>query len=128
MKTKYLSYAQACAICIDYKHLTGSAFDEKRTIDLVTVAPYSRILQWQFLQWLVNEGRSLQTLLSMDYGGRYDVLAVTKVAEEPGFLVKDVRSLLQQRELPFEAVRYACLRNRSLPQITFKSFKGISTP
>jgi hypothetical protein len=124
MKTKYLSYAQAKAICNDYKHLTGTPLDESNTIDLVTVAPYSRILQWQFLQWLIVEGRPLQKLLSMDYGGRYDVLAVTKTTGEPGFITKDLRSVLQLHNIPFDPVRYSCLRNRSLPQIGSKALTG----
>jgi hypothetical protein len=124
MKTKYLSYAQARAICNDYKYLCGTTTDEGRRIDLITVAPYSRILQWQFLQWLIVEGRPLSTLLSVDYGGRYDVLAISKTAEEPGYIAKDLRTVLQTQNIPYDPVRYSCLRNRSLPQISIKALAG----
>jgi hypothetical protein len=124
MKTKYLSHAQACAISRDYQYLHGEVFDGSHKIDLVTVAPYSRILQWQYLQSVLYEGRSESARTNRNPSGRYDVIVVTKSIEEPGFIVKDLRTYLKAAGITFDESRYACLRNHSIPPVILRQLLG----
>jgi len=119
MKTKYLAYAQACAICKDYQCLRGEAFDATHKIDFVSVGPYSRILQWQFAKNLLK-GLSGTTMLDEDLSGRFDVIVISKSEMEPGFVVKDLRSYLKEREITFDPAPYQCLRNRDISLVTLK--------
>ena len=123
MKTKYLSLAQAAAISKDYQHLCGGPFDEQRQVALVTAAPYSRILQWQYIQSLLDDGLNLSPATD-NPSGRFDVLVVSRQQEEPGFLTKDLRSYLRERGLPFDEARYACLRRYSSPPAALKHILG----
>lgn len=124
MKTKYLSHAQACAISRDYQYLHGEQFDDAHHIDLVTVAPYSRILQWQFVHGVLYEGHSGAALRAKNPTGRYDVLVVTKTLEDRGFLIKDLRTHLAGQGIPFDETRYFCLRNQHIPLTTLKQILG----
>jgi hypothetical protein len=124
MKTKYLSHAQACAICRDYQYLLGESLVEGQTIDLVTLAPYSRILQWQFLHRVLYGGFAPNPLHDKNPSGRYDVLVVSKCDEEPGFITKDIRTYLKEARLPFNEGRYSCLRNPNIPLVTLKQILG----
>ena len=115
MKPKYLSYAQACAMRRDYQHLIGDNLDDSHQIEQIVIVPYSRILQWQFCRKLLFEERTQRELLSLDYGGRYDVIALTRADGEPGFMTIDLRRLLAQRGISYDAARYACLRTLDVP-------------
>lgn len=124
MKTKYLSHAQACAICRDYQYLQGGCFEVGQKIDLVTIAPYSRILQWQFLTRVLYEGYVVNPLRERNPSGRYDVLVVSKSSDEPGFIVKDIRTYLTDTSMPLDEGRYSCLRNPNIPIVTLKQILG----
>jgi hypothetical protein len=125
MKTKYLSHAQACAICHDYQFLRGEPFDGSRPIDMVTVAPYSRILQWQFLEAVLHQGRPVgASLIEGNPSGRYNVILVSRQEEEPGFRVKDLRMYLKEAEMPFDESRYACLRHQNIPLVMLRQIFG----
>lgn len=112
MKTKYLAYSQAASISADYQHVVGHCFgdaDEKnRVVDVVTVAPYSRILQWSFVRQLLR-GTSLGEALALTQDRRFDVIVISVARENRGdFRVKDLRRFLSEQRLPFDAARYRC--------------------
>jgi hypothetical protein len=123
MKTKYLAYAQACAICNDYQYLQGESLEAGHQIDYISVAPYSRILQWQFANNLLR-GISSTALLDQNLTGRYDVIIISKTDCEPGFMILDLRSHLKAAGIDFDPTRYQCLRNRNIPLVTLKQLLG----
>ncbi len=112
MKTKYLSGAQATAISQDYQTLVGKPFGHddgtptNRTIALVTVAPYSRILQWSFARLLAKGVPPVEALKQWPLD-RFDVILL---AFDPGrpsdFLLKDLRSYLSETGEAFDVSRY----------------------
>lgn len=121
MKVKHLSRAQAFAIRHDYQHLLDTPLDDNNRIDYVLVAPYSRILQWKFVQdVLLEEGRT-SAILPDNPAGRFDVLLVSKASHTAkGFITKDLRSHLQAQGLPFDDARYFCLRRNDISVIALR--------
>ena len=115
MKAKYLSRAQAIAMRHDFRHLVGQPLEEGKNIEYVTVVPYSRILQWQFVQNLLREGANGRSLSPENPAERYDVLLVARAADtDQGFIAKDLRSYLAARGISFVASHYTCLRSNSI--------------
>lgn len=111
MKTKYLAYAQAYAMSQDYQHLSGEPFNDDYRIDFVTIAPYSPILQWQFVRNILS-GENPNACLRKYPGDRYDVIVVSKCRDSlAGFLIKDLRTYLEVTGTFFNSVRYNCLRS-----------------
>lgn len=109
MKIKYLSYAQAAAISSSHQHLVGEPFgqgaDVSRTVDLVVVAPYSRILQWSFARQVVK-GVHPTTALQQWLLDRYDIVVISMNRSNlADFQVKDLREYLKERGLEFKPVR-----------------------
>ncbi len=123
MKTKYLAYAQACAISKDYQYLKGDVFGQDHRIDIISVAPYSRILQWQFVSNLLK-GMSTKALLDANHSGKYDVIAVARTGDEQAFKIIDLRSLLVEKGVAFDPARYNCLRNHNIPPGTLRQLFG----
>lgn len=115
MKAKYLLYAQACAMCRDYRHLQGRAFDDAHRIDAILMAPYSRLLQWQFLQQMSASSLHQAPPVANNPSGRYDVLLLAYTGGQPGYLKDDLRSYLSRTGLPFDPSRYDCLRHTHIP-------------
>lgn len=120
MKAKYFSYAQACAICKDFLHLQGEPLDERHPIRMVAVAPYSRILQWQFLQELIRNGWKRQQQQLNNPSGQYDVLLIAQSDNEQGFLTHPLRNYVAARNIPFDESRYHCLRSHDIPMSVLK--------
>lgn len=120
MKAKYFSYAQACAICKDFLHLQGEPLDDQHQIRTVAVAPYSRILQWQFLQELLkNDWKRSNTQIN-NPSGQYDVLLVAPSGNEQGFVAHPLRNYVAARNIPFDESRYHCLRSHDIPMHVLK--------
>lgn len=115
MKAKYFSYAQACAICKDFLHLQGETLDEQHRIRVVAVAPYSRILQWQFLQELKRADWKKKTTQLNNPSGQYDVLLIAPSENEQGFVAHPLRNHVAARNIPFDESRYHCLRSHDIP-------------
>jgi hypothetical protein len=114
MKIKYLSFAQANAICTEYQSIKGKPANERTTISLVTVAPQSRILQWGFINDLL-QGKPKSDLQRKYFNGRFDVIVVWMDPAEPnGFGIKDLRSYLAENGIRFDAQRYECLRTAEI--------------
>ena len=101
MKIKYLSYNQAKALCEGYQHLVGSVYDaseaDKDIVRCVIVAPYSRILQWQFVRSLLH-GVPYEEALAICPDGRYDVLVLPDQENRTNlsFRMKSLRDYLQE--------------------------------
>lgn len=115
MKAKYFSFAQACAICKDYLHLEGQPLDDQHRIRMVAVAPYSRILQWQFMQELVRNGWKRGNVQRNNPSGQYDVLVIADSENEQGILSHPLRNYVTARNIPFDEPRYHCLRSHDIP-------------
>ena len=115
MKAKYFSYAQACAICKDFLHLQGEPLDDEHRIRLVVVAPYSRILQWQFLQELKKQDWKQKSNHLNSPSGQYEVLLVAPSNNEQGFITHPLRNYVAARNIPFIESRYHCLRSHDIP-------------
>lgn len=98
--------------------------DGQHEIALVTAAPYSRILQWRYIQSVLNNDGRNRSPAAGNPSGRYDVLVVARQQEEPGFRTKDLRSYLQERSLPFDETRYACLRRYHVAPAALKRILG----
>ena len=112
MKIKYLSGAQATSIKADYHHLVGQPFGANdgtpttRTISLITEAPYSRILQWSFAR-LLSKGTPASDALRQWPLDRFDVVLISFNPADPAdFMLKDLRSYLEEIRLEFDASRY----------------------
>lgn len=111
MKTKYLSYAQAYALARDYQFITGQDLGQGLKADLITIAPYSRILQWSFVMHLVNHPGEAITIQNPT--GRYDVIIVSGCKAAPGgFVVTELRSFLKTVQIPFEVEKYYNIRTQ----------------
>jgi hypothetical protein len=116
MKIKYLNYSQAQAICSDHQHIVGQPFEktpgEPARVSSVLIAPYSRILQWQFVRSLYR-GVPHEEALSICRNGRYDVLVLPDTVYKPAqqsLNVKTLRDYLQEHGVPFDPGAYNCLR------------------
>lgn len=112
MKIKYLTGAQAHAISQDFQHLVNCPFGEAdgtptpRSICAVTVAPYSRILQWSFAR-LLAKGMPVIDALKQWPLDRFDVIVLSYNPANPtDFLLKDLRSYLEETGETFDASRY----------------------
>ena len=115
MKIKYFSYAQAYAIAKDHQYLCGQSIACSSPISIITPAPYSRILQWQFARKLL-EGHPADALLMDVADGRFDVVAITRTQNpEIPFIVTDLRSLLDTNNASFDLSPYRCLRSFKAP-------------
>jgi hypothetical protein len=116
MKIKYLNYSQAQAICADYQHLVGKPFESDTTVPAavkhVIIAPYSRILQWQFVRSLYR-GMPYDEALGICRNGRYDVLVLPDTEYKPAqqsLYAKTLRDYLDDHGVPFNPGDYNCLR------------------
>lgn len=115
MKTKYLNYSQARAICQDYQYLVGASYEEKdHETDLVTkvvIAPYSRILQWQFLR-SIQRGMPQDEALRINTNGRYDVLVLPEQrhASSLTYRMKPLRTYTREHNIDFDPGTYNCFR------------------
>lgn len=115
MKAKYFSYAQACAICKDFLHLQGAPLDERHQIRMVAVAPYSRILQWQFLQELIRNDWKRRNVQQNNPSGQYEVLLIASSENDQGVVSHPLRNYVTARNIPFDESRYHCLRSHDIP-------------
>jgi len=120
MKAKYFSYAQACAVCKDYLHLQGEPLDDHHQILMVAVAPYSRILQWQFVQELIRNDWTRKNMHQNNPSGQYDVLLIAKSGNEQGFLAHPLRNYVAAKNISFDESRYHCLRSHDIPMHILK--------
>jgi len=112
MKNKYFSRPQAVAVCADYQCLVGEPFGADgetpttRTISRVAIGPYSRILQWSFAK-LLAKGASPDEAMQQWQVERFDVVVLAHDPAKPhDFLVKDLRSYLEEFGKDFEPMRY----------------------
>lgn len=116
MKTNYLSYNQASAVCEAHQHLVGKPFDRndesEGIISMVVVAPYSRILQWKFVRCLL-QGAGLEAALSLGPNGRYDVLLLPDPRDRStvNYRGKSIRCYLREHGIEFNIARSNILRN-----------------
>ena len=117
MKIKYLSYAQARAMEADYQYLAGlpfnKAFPQEGKVKSVFIAPYSRILQWQYVRSIVK-GALQNAIVQSSPDGRFDVLLLSDAAGANGeFEYQNLRDWLAAEGLPFDMGRYKYLRSGS---------------
>ena len=110
MKVKYPNYRQALSLMNDYQFLIGKPFETElldNAVKQILVAPYSSILQWQFLRD-VNRGIYPTSALHICKDGRFDVLVLSELKknDKGGFLWKDLRSYLREHNHPFDMSKY----------------------
>lgn len=116
MKIKYLNYQQALAIHARYQYLIGAAFDnEGDRIYQILIAPYSRILQWDFVR-RIHKGASPEIITTMPCNGRFDILLLPgKPKNEQGvYRMKVLRDYLSEQALDFDLQCYHYLRYSSI--------------
>jgi len=117
MKIKYLNYSQAKAICNDYQYLVGRPYENtdnntesNNIVHQVVTAPYSRILQWQFMRSVVR-GVSPEQAIEICPNGRYDVLVLPEQDRRAiSFRMKSLRSYLSEHGIDYNQEIYNCLR------------------
>lgn len=103
MKVKYYNYKQAVALSERFQELVGKPFDkdnEENQVKQVTIAPYSRIIQWQFVR-AITHGVSLEEALTLCVNKRYDVIVIASKLKnnEGGFHIKSLSSYLTEHNL-----------------------------
>ena len=103
MKVKYLNYQQAEILERQFQFIIGRPFDKNENEALVKatmVAPYSPILQWQFLRD-IQRGMDHASALSICKNGRFDIIVISNQLKtnKDGFTVKDLRSYIQEHDL-----------------------------
>lgn len=111
MKTKYLNYNQAKAICAHYQYLVGCAYERNaedgNIIQQVVIAPYSKILQWQFMRSVVR-GISLEQAIDINPNGRYDVLVLPPQERRAlSFRLKSLRTYLAEYGIEYNPGIYS---------------------
>lgn len=107
MKAKYLNYSQAWALSNEYQSLKGRSPNGSAPVEAILLAPYSRILQWHYVRGLLR-GESPATLLHSYPSERYDVIVlIHDPGSANGYVIKSLRSYLEEHEMPFESRRYA---------------------
>lgn len=117
MKIKYLSFRQAAAICSAFTYLEGQVFDEKTPslgyVRDVLVAPYSRIMQWDFLRKYVRGAAPAQLVREMPCQGKFDVIVLADkiMNKQKQFLAKDLRTYLAEHNIAFPADLYTGIRS-----------------
>ena len=81
MRIKYLSYKQAVVALLNFKYLVGQPFEKGNAaagkVKHVLIAPYNRILQWQFL-YLVYNGTNPEDAIAICKDGKYTVLVLSE--------------------------------------------------
>lgn len=112
MKIKYFTGAQANAVSQDHQSLVGQPFGDadgaptNRTISAVTVSPYSKILQWSFARLLAKGVSPIDALKQWPLN-RFDVIVLSYNPANPAdFLLKDLRSYLEETGQSFDSNRY----------------------
>ena len=101
MKVRYLKYKQAIAACLSHQRLIGQPFDKNNEaagiVKHVLIAPYSRILQWQYLSG-VYSGVDPQKAISICRDGKYDVVVLSGNYHPSNaqFLPKSLRQYLEE--------------------------------
>ncbi len=95
MRPKPLSYKRAIEACLKHQDLIGMPFSanapEAGKVARIVIAPYNRILQWQFLN-NVYSGADPDTALAICRDGKYEVLLLSnrykpdEVAHRPRIL------------------------------------------
>jgi len=115
MKIKYFNYSQAKAISNDFQHLIGRPYEKEllteKLVGSIMIAPYSRILQWQFMRMLLR-GTTHEEALSICPNGRFDLLVVPDrdVYTPVGYDVKTLRNYLEEHNLEFNTEMYQELK------------------
>lgn len=111
MKVKYLSYKQASALCEASQHFVGHAYDRDTpglySVKAILIAPYSRILQWKFLQYLAL-GWTVADALAINVNGRYDVLVLPDpwcMRRDNSFPFKCLRDYLEEQGIVQDGFR-----------------------
>jgi hypothetical protein len=80
MRPKPLSYKRAIETCLKHQNLIGLNFTpgtpESGKVARIIIAPYNRILQWQFLND-IHSGNDPDTALAICRDGKYEVLMLS---------------------------------------------------
>lgn len=80
MRPKPLSYKRAIETCLKHQNLIGLSFTpdapESGKVSRIVIAPYNRILQWQFLND-IHAGTDPDTALAICRDGKYEVLILS---------------------------------------------------
>ncbi len=80
MRAKPLSYKRAIESLLKNQNLVGMSFEpdvpERGKVARIVIAPYNRILQWQFLKE-IHSGADPDTALSICRDGKYEVLLLS---------------------------------------------------
>lgn len=128
MKTRQLSYAQACAIQNDYQYLIGEPFDYDYRIDMIMVVPKNRISQRQYvLDTIHRKDVSIQLYENLNEG--WDVVLVSRSGyPAPGFRTKDLRSYLAETGTFYNAARYEGSQHTLIPFPDRYGYVHLSTP
>ena len=101
MKVKYLTLSQAIAIGNEYQYLVGRPFEKDNPlsalIEQIVVAPYSKIMQWEFLRRLAK-GSPWAEAIEICVNRRYDVLILPAdySRNNKTFGVKELRRYLEE--------------------------------
>jgi len=116
MQVKYLNFRQAKALCSEFQYLKNRDTPENSPDPIweITVAPYSKILQWQFVKNLVR-GVPFQKAIQICVNGRFDVVIIYKNEKVPAnpFSIKSLRSYLKEKAIPQSPNRLSLFRIHS---------------
>ncbi len=103
MKVKYLNYEQAAALSENFQRLVGRPFNrggQENFVRQVVIAPYSRIIQWQFVRSVIK-GTPPDEALTLCVNNRYDVILLSsRLKNEDGaYEIKTLGNYLAEHEL-----------------------------
>lgn len=104
MRSKHLSYKRAIETCLSNQDLVGAPFSpgepDAGDIVRVMIAPYNKILQWQFVNDIIN-GADPERAIARCRDGKYDVIpvAVTYDPKEVKHRPKRLITYLEEQAL-----------------------------
>lgn len=103
----------------DYQYLTGQEISTGHKADIITIAPYSKILQWSFATQLAKQQPGPISIENPS--GRYDAVVISYKGGPPGsFVITDLRTVLKQCGIAFHPEKYAAIKEQQpMKRITY---------
>ena len=98
------TFDQALAICRDYQHWVGKAYDGSDTIECIAISPLDPLNKYIFNTYYLDSKDAVKAL-QFYYGPYYDVMVISSMHLK----YMDLRSFLKSRNIVFEKEKYASL-------------------